>query len=172
MIFDRPLRDAEPLADLAVRKVFEVAQFEYLAAFGRQRLDRRVETRAQVVGIELTDDRTVVGRIVGAAHRGDPLLIVGAVIAGAPVLVQIVERAVVNRTQQIFIQGVRIVQRRAVLPHVVKDVLHHVLGPVVLHEKAGAGDQHGIVPAAKFVESLAVAVADPCRKQNFLHRTI
>ena len=67
MILDRTLRDAEPLADLAVRKVFEVAQSEYLAAFGRQRLDRRVETRAQVVGIELTDDRTVVGRIVGAA---------------------------------------------------------------------------------------------------------
>ena len=96
-------------------------------------------------------------QIVRTAQRGDALPVVGAVFAGAPVLVQVVERAVVDRTQQVLVQRVRIVERLPPLPYVVEHVLH----PVVSEEQTGVGNQHGVIFPAQFVERLAVARANP-----------
>ncbi len=161
VVFHRARRNAQLLSDLAVRKVFDVAQTEHFAAFGRQRLDGRIEAGAQVVVVEFLHDGAVVGCIVRTAQRGDALPVVGAVFAGAPVLVQVVERAVVDRTQQVLVQRVRIVERLPPLPYVVEHVLHHILGPVVSEEQAGVGNQHGIIFPAQFVERLAVTRANP-----------
>jgi len=43
MVFDGRNRDAQPFADLTVRKSFDMAHAEHFAALGRQRLDRRVD---------------------------------------------------------------------------------------------------------------------------------
>ena len=77
------------------------------------------------------------------------------------VLVDVVDRLVVDRTQQVLVQRVRIVERLPPLPYVVEHVLHHVLGPVVSEEQTGVGNQHGVIFPAQFVERLAVARANP-----------
>lgn len=76
VVFDRTGRNAQLLADLAVRKVFDVAQTEHFAAFGRQRLDGRIEAGAQVVVVEFLHDGAVVGCIVRTAQRGNALPVV------------------------------------------------------------------------------------------------
>lgn len=91
---------------------------------------------AQVVVVEFLHDGAVVGCIVRTAQRGDALPVVGAVFAGAPVLVQVVERAVVDRTQQVLVQRVRIVERLPPLPYVVRTrPAPRPFGPVVSEER-------------------------------------
>ena len=67
MILDRTLRDAEPLADFAVRESLQVAQREDLAALFGQGGHRRVDAGAQVLRVDLFDDGIVVGIVVGVS---------------------------------------------------------------------------------------------------------
>lgn len=75
VVFDRTLRDAEPLADFAVRESLQVAQREDLAALG-QGGHRRVDAGA---GPASRSSMIVVGIVVGVSDALDPLLMVGAV---------------------------------------------------------------------------------------------
>lgn len=104
MVFDRALRNPHLFADLAVGESLQVTQRKDLAAFGREGCDRLVDTRAQILRVELFDDRIPVGIVIGVADAFDTFLVVGAVTARMAVLVDVVDRLVVDRTQQVAVE--------------------------------------------------------------------
>ena len=170
MVFDRTLRDAEPLADFAVRESLQVAQREDLAALFGQGGHRRVDAGAQVLRVDLFDDGIVVGIVVGVSDALDPLLMVGAVVARMTVFVHVIDRLVVDRAQQVAVERLPGIERLAADPDVYENVLHDVLRPVSLQEETGVSHQRRVITAAHLVESLAAAVADRRREPGVVCR--